>query len=77
MEKQEKHVLESYLITGSDYADFQVAVRRMKTGRRELLLFRIAGMALILASLLGRVYFGGRSQKKYRFRNGNIKFKIK
>lgn len=62
MEKQEKHVLESYLITGSDYADFQVAVRRMKTGRRELLLFRIAGMALILASLLGRVYFGGRSQ---------------
>ncbi len=57
MQEQEKYVLESYLITSNDYADFQVAARRLKTGRWELFFFRAAGMALILASLLGRIYF--------------------
>lgn len=56
MDKNRKYVLESYLITGQDYADFQVAVRRMKTRRLEIFCFRLFGMALILFSLLGRVY---------------------
>ena len=57
MEQFEKYTLESYLITGQDYADFQVAVSRMEIGKRKALLFRLVGMAMILFSLLGRLYF--------------------
>ena len=56
-EETKRYILESYLLTGNDFADYQVAVRRMKTGRGELLLFRLCGMALIFLSLLGRVFF--------------------
>lgn len=57
MDTEEKYILDSYLITGEDFADFQVAARKMKTSRLELIGFRLLGMGLILASLLGRVYF--------------------
>lgn len=56
MEQEEKYILESYLVTGQDYGDFQVAVRRMKTGRHKVLFFRILGMLMILCSFLGRLY---------------------
>lgn len=57
MEIEKTYILDSYLITGDDYADFQLAARKLKTGRTELFLFRLLGMALILTALLGRVYF--------------------
>ena len=57
MDTEEKYILDSYLITGEDFADFQVAARKMKTSRLELIGFRLLGMGLILESLLGRVYF--------------------
>ena len=59
--KQKKYTLESYLVTWQDYADFQIALRRMKTRRLERVGFRLLGMALILVSLLARVYFIYRS----------------
>ena len=57
MKSENRYILDSYLITGDDYADFQLAARKLKTGRTELFLFRLLGMALILTALLGRVYF--------------------
>ena len=57
MEQNKKYTLESYLVTWQDYAAFQVALRRMKTRRMEVMGFRLLGMALIFLSLLARVYF--------------------
>lgn len=59
--KQNKYTLESYLVTWQDYADFQIALRRMKTRRLERVGVRLLGMALIFVSLLARVYFIYRS----------------
>jgi hypothetical protein len=61
MDEQELQVIESYLMTRGDYGDFQVAVQRLRTGRKEKVLFCMAGMLAVFISLLGRFQFSSGS----------------